>query len=231
MLKDPILRKVQFSTISRIDDLVNAVYDEFKKDFFPGEIVTVLFNEVDWIEGFIREKAKFPMIKGPDGSIQRAAFARYFVRLPDVPGKEALLEYSKIRRDRRVFTKQNLRSFLKNSLQREAWIGAPWLVKEHLAIHYRLPMEIPGHLLQDAKLLANKVYIDPAAAHGAFVAGMRTFADTMQQQMLHVKPTKGRRSNKSEEIARQQQELARMQAMQQQVSQYCDPKAFVPLIV
>jgi hypothetical protein len=75
-----------------------------------------------------------------------------------MPDKEALVDDKHIRRDRKVFTKQNLRSFLKSSLQREAWIGAPWLVKEHLAITHRLPMEIPAHLMQDARLLANKVY-------------------------------------------------------------------------
>lgn len=157
MLRDPILRKVQFSTISRIDDLVNSIYDDFKHDFFPGEEVLVLLDEGEQLEGSIREKAKFPMIRGPDGQVQREAFSRYFVRLVNQPGDEALLDDKHIRRDRKVFTKQNLRAFLKNSLQRESWSGAPWLVKEHLAIQYRLPMEIPAHLLQDAKMLQNKV--------------------------------------------------------------------------
>ncbi|KAK5143484.1 hypothetical protein LTR32_004392 [Rachicladosporium monterosium] len=209
VLKDPILRKVQFSTIGRIDELVNAVYDEFKKDFFPGESVHVFFPDGEHFWGQIREKAKcvmgplpmnctvtymasdrFPMIRGPDGTIQRAAFSRYFVRMPETEN-EALVDDKHLRRDKKIFTKQNLRSFLRNSLQRESWQGAPWLVKEHLAIQYRLPMEIPAHLMQDAKLLASKF-------------------------MLQMKPPRGRRSNKSEEIARQQQEIARMQQMQQQ---------------
>jgi hypothetical protein len=42
---------------------VTAVYDEFKKDFFPGESVTVYFEDGDSFEGLIREKAKFPMIR------------------------------------------------------------------------------------------------------------------------------------------------------------------------
>ncbi|KAK5108791.1 hypothetical protein LTR62_007851 [Meristemomyces frigidus] len=209
-LKDPILRKVQFSTISRMDDLVGAVFDEFKKDFFPGESVHVFFEDGENFTGLIREKAKFPMIRqvhqekpvvqqpfafthtphrGPDGTVQRPSFSRYFVRLPDMSDKEALVDDKHIRRDKKVFTKQNLRQFLKSSLQRESWIGAPWLVKEHLAITHRLPMEIPPHLMQDAKLLANK-------------------------QMLQMKPPKTRRPRPSEEVARQQQELHRMQQMQ-----------------
>ncbi|KAK4546697.1 hypothetical protein LTR36_001915 [Oleoguttula mirabilis] len=217
VLKDPILRKVQFSQISRIDDLVSSVFDEFKKDFFPGEDVLVIFDDGEQMEGVIREKAKFPMIRGPDGTIQRAAFSRYFVRCHNQPGEEALVDDKHIRRDKKVFTKQNLRSFLKHSLQREAWIGAPWLVKEHLAIQYRLPMEIPGHLLQDAKLLANKVYTMPAPTHYR-LASLLNVTNAPQQQMLQMKPPKGRRSNKSEDIMRQQQELARMQQLQQQVS-------------
>ncbi|KAI7492101.1 hypothetical protein KC357_g1334 [Hortaea werneckii] len=218
VLKDPILRKVQFSTISRIDDLVSSVFDEFKKDFFPGEEVLVVFDDGEQMEGVIREKAKFPMIRGPDGAVQRAAFSRYFVRTNNTAGEEALVDDIHIRRDKKMFTKQNLRSFLKNSLQREAWIGAPWLVKEHLAIQYRLPMEIPGHLLQDAKLLANKVHntsnMRPSEDVG--FASSLISANDLQQQMLQMKPPKGRRSNKSDELVRQQQELVRMQQMQQQ---------------
>lgn len=154
----------------------------------------VIMEEGDQFEGQIREKAKFPMIRGADGSIQRAPFSRYFVRLA-VNGREALVDDKHLRRDRKVFTKQNLRAFLKNSLQREAWTGAPWLVKEHLAIQYRLPMEIPAHLLQEARLLQSK------------------------QQMMGPKP-KGKR-NKSglsqQEFARlQQEELRQIQRQQQQ---------------
>ncbi|KAF2721204.1 hypothetical protein K431DRAFT_74184 [Polychaeton citri CBS 116435] len=155
VLRDPILRKVQFSTTSRIDDLVSTVFEEFKKEFFPGEDVLIILDDGETLEGVIREKAKFPMIRGPDGSVQRPAFSRYFVKI-DVSDNEALLDDRHIRRKRNVFTKQNLRSFLKSSLQREAWIGAPWLVKEHLAIHYRLPMEIPQHLLRDAQILSKQ---------------------------------------------------------------------------
>lgn len=143
--------------------------------------------------GVIREKAKFPMIRGPNGEVQRAAFSRYFVRLHHTQEEECLLDDKHIRRDRKVFTKQNLRAFLKHSLQREAWIGAPWLVKEPLAIQYRLPMEIPSHLLQDARLLANK------------------------QQMLQAKQPRRRPKNFSQDEYKrlQHEEMARMQMQQQ----------------
>ncbi|GAB7337147.1 hypothetical protein MBLNU457_g2541t2 [Dothideomycetes sp. NU457] len=155
-LRDPILRKVQFSQVPRIDELVTRVYDDFRNDFFPGEEVTVVMEEGEQMEGLVREKAKFPELRHPDGSIMRAAFSRYFVRLNDQPGHEALLDENHVRRNRNVFTKQNLRAFLKHSLQREAWTGAPWLVKEHLAVQYRLPMEIPPHLQQGARAAADR---------------------------------------------------------------------------
>ena len=183
------------------------MYDEFKKDFFPGEVVHVFFDDGDQFWGQIREKAKFPMIRGPDGEVQRPAFSRYFVRVPDTPGQEALIDDGHMRRDRKVFTKQNLRAFLKNSLQRESWHGAPWLVKEHLAIRHRLPMEIPAHLMQDAKLLANKVRPTLACLTRCL------FADA-PQQLLQMRPPKGRRSNRADEI-QQQQHLAHMQQVRQ----------------
>lgn len=146
------------------------------------------------MQGVIREKAKFPMIRAADGSVQREPFSRYFVQISGNTHEEALTDDKHVRRDRKVFTKQNLRSFLKNSLQREAWTGAPWLVKEHLAIHYRLPMEIPAHLLQDARLLQNK------------------------QQMLQMRPPKNRKnkSNQGDFNQTGTQEEMRMQQMQQQ---------------
>ncbi len=146
---------------------MNAVYDEFKRDFFPGEHVTVLMeHDNEQVTGVIREKAKFPMIRAADGRVEREPFSRYFVRVDNEQGMETLCDDKHVRRDRRIFTKQNLRAFLKHSLQREAWIGAPWLVKEPLAIQYRLPMEIPSHLLQEARLLANKVHHAPRSIFG-----------------------------------------------------------------
>ena len=233
VLRDPILRKVQFSTISRIDDLgmttasyllswltytVNAVYDEFKRDFFPGEEVVVLMDDSqDHVTGVVREKAKFPMIRGPQGEVQREAFSRYFVRAKDDAGKERLVDDKHVRRDRRVFTKQNLRAFLKHTLQREAWIGAPWLVKEPLAIQYKLPMEIPAHLLQDARLLANKVSVDTNFQRSSHVLA---HANIVKQHLLQMKPPRKRTKNFSQDddMRARHEEMQAMQAQMQQVS-------------
>ncbi len=217
VLRDPILRKVQFSTISRIDDLgkfglflrtwyqvlltptVNAVYDEFKRDFFPKEHIIVLLEDAgEQKMGTIREKAKFPMIRGPNGEVQREAFSRYFIQLDNSP-EEYIADDKHIRRDRKIFNKQNLRAFLKHTLFREPWIGAPWLVREHFAIKYRLPMDIPVHLLQESRLLANKV-----RKYSSFISYLQHhFPDLanaiLQQQMLQVKPPRKRTKNFSQD--------------------------------
>ncbi|KZF21493.1 hypothetical protein L228DRAFT_154452 [Xylona heveae TC161] len=150
-LKEPILRRVQFSTVSRIDSLVDKIYDDFKQDFYPGENVTVILDSGERLNGVVREKAKFPELTRPDGMIERKAFSRYFVKLLNRPHEEALVDDEHIVRDRKAFTKHMLRSFIKKTVVREAWTGAPWLVKERFAKDYRIDTNIPAHLLQNIK--------------------------------------------------------------------------------
>jgi hypothetical protein len=148
-LREPILRKVQLSTISRIDNLVDHVYDEFKNDFYPGETVTVTVDSEEKFTGTIREKSRFAALLRPDGSVERKAFSRYFVSLAGNDDEEALVDNDHIQRDRKAFTKAMIRSFLKNSLIREAWTGAPWLVKDKIAQEYRISTEVPHHLKEE----------------------------------------------------------------------------------
>ena len=150
------------------------------------------------------------MIRGPNGETQREAFSRYFVKIHGMEDRECLMEDKYVRRDRKVFTKQNLKSFLRHSLQRESYTGAPWLVKEPLAIQYRLPMEIPARLLQDSKLLAHKVPFTPD-----FFTPKISFcspADQSQQQMLSAKGPRGRKKQMTAEEFKkmQEHEVARM---------------------
>lgn len=71
-------------------------------------------------------------------------------------GREAVVEESQIARDRKVFTKLVLRSFIKKTVTREAWNGAPWLVKNDIAEQYSIDTRIPPHLRYDTKLLERK---------------------------------------------------------------------------
>ncbi len=155
-LKGPVLRRVQFSTTSRIDNLVDEVFDDFKADFYVGEVVTVVLEDGQRLNGRVRDKAKFPGILAEDGSIERRGFSRYFVRLIERPDEEALVDGEHIVRDRKIFTKQMLRSFIKNCVTREAWTGAPWLVKPELAVHFRIDTNIPPHLQYGYKVAERK---------------------------------------------------------------------------
>lgn len=116
----------------------------------------------------MREKANFPDLKRSDGNIERPGFSRYFIQVKDSK-EEALLDGEHLRRHRNAFTKSNIRTFLKHCIQKEAWIGAPWLVKEHLAHMYRLPMVIPLHLSQEAR----SAHLRISQAQRDFAAGKR----------------------------------------------------------
>lgn len=155
-LREPVLRRVQFSTISRIDSLVDHVFEDLKQDFFPGEIVTVVLDTGEKYPGKVREKAKFPEVRNADGTLKHEAFSRYFVLLLNRADEEALVDDSHIVRDRKVFTKQMLRSYIKNTVSREAWSGAPWLVKPFIAEHYRISTNVPHHLQYSTKIAEKK---------------------------------------------------------------------------
>jgi hypothetical protein len=63
---------------------------------------------------------------------------------------------SQIFRDRKVFTKLVLRSFIRKTVTRDAWNGAPWLVKPDIAEYYKIDTRVPPHLRYDNKLLERK---------------------------------------------------------------------------
>lgn len=134
---------------------------QFRSDFYPGERVNVSIDE-DHYQASIRSKTKFPELVKINGEVERQAFARYFLELDQRPGHEAIASTENISRERKVYTKQRIRSFLKLALQREAWAGAPWIVKARLAEKYHLPTDIPPHLTQEAQAKSRKA----TASHG-----------------------------------------------------------------
>lgn len=156
-LKGPVLHKVQFQTVSRLDNLVDYIYEEFKQDYYPGEVVVVFRDNSDTARdhGLVREKTAFGPRVLPDGS-RSLPTTRYLVLIhnPD-KGEEAVSE-DQLCRDRGVFTKSMLRAFLKRTVIREAWNGAPWLVKHEYASQYHIDTKIPPHLRYDTKLMERK---------------------------------------------------------------------------
>ncbi|KAK2626004.1 hypothetical protein QTJ16_004266 [Diplocarpon rosae] len=154
-LKGPILRRVQFQTISRIDTLVDLIFDEFRSDYYPGEAVTVHVVTGERLTGIVRDKTRFGAKQLPDGTVN-PPFSRYFVSLDNRPTEEAVVDDAHITRDRKIFTKQVLRSFIKKTVTREAWTGAPWLVKQDVAAIYHIDVRVPPHLKYECKALERK---------------------------------------------------------------------------
>ncbi|ANB15680.1 Itc1p [Sugiyamaella lignohabitans] len=145
-LKEPILRKVQFCQTSRLDTLVDDLYNQLRQDFYPGEVVIAKSNE-QRIKVIIREKAKFNAITLSTGEVQ-PGYSRYRVEVVGDPTMEMAVDDTQLTRDRKLFTKIILRTFIKHAVSRESWSGAPWLVKSKYAEKYRIDTEIPTELLK-----------------------------------------------------------------------------------
>ncbi|KMQ81607.1 imitation switch two complex protein 1, partial [Lasius niger] len=149
-LKGPILRKVQFQTISRLDNLVDMIYDEFKHDYYPGEDVTVTMDGGERVHGLVRDKTTFGPRMLSDGSYTQPV-TRYLVNVKDSE-EETMVTDEHICRERGIFTKSMLRSFIKKTVIREAWNGAPRLVKHDYAGQYHIDTRVPPHLRYDTKV-------------------------------------------------------------------------------
>ncbi|KAL1899725.1 hypothetical protein Cpir12675_001224 [Ceratocystis pirilliformis] len=154
-LKGPVLRRVQFQTISRIDHLVDNIYDEFKCEFFPGETVTAQITNTEKVQGTIREKIRVGPKLQSDGTMSQP-FSRYVINIEDRENQEAVVDGPAVMRDRKIFTKAVLRTFIKNAVSREAWNGAPWVVKHEFADSYHIDTRIPQHLRYDHKVMQRK---------------------------------------------------------------------------
>ncbi|KAI1326023.1 ATP-utilizing chromatin assembly and remodelling N-terminal-domain-containing protein [Xylariaceae sp. FL0255] len=154
-LKGPILRRVQFQTTSRIDTLVDMIYDEFKSDYYPGEAVTIQLASGERLTGIVRDKARLGSKVLPDGTLTQP-YSRYSTSIDGRPDEEAVVDSEHLYRDRKIFTKSILRSFIKKTVTREAWNGAPWLVKHDVAAQYHIDTRVPLYLRYDNKLLERK---------------------------------------------------------------------------
>ncbi|KAI3398477.1 hypothetical protein diail_9158 [Diaporthe ilicicola] len=203
-LKGPILRRVQFQTISRIDNLVDKLYEEFKGDFYPGEHVTVSIHTGERFTGVVRDKARFGSKMLPDGTLT-VPFSRYFVSLDDSEDHEAVVDDNNIWRDRKVFTKSVLRSFVKKTVTRDAWTGAPWLVKDAIAAQFKIDTRIPTHLryetkVQERKQAQSQKRLSNQMAHPQDMSGVaNSFQNQGPVRLPELKPaTRPPKANKNQ---------------------------------
>lgn len=161
----------------------------------------------DRYSGAIRAKTRFPELQRTDGTIERKAFARYFVELDQRPSDQAVVDEDAVSRERKTFTKQRLRSFLKNAVTREAWAGAPWIVKPKLAEEYRLPTEIPPHLTQEYQTKLKKTAVGQSKKgeyEGQVLHFPQAYGPQQQQQQFHMIKPKGSKNTADDESRTQQ---------------------------
>ncbi|KAL2024404.1 hypothetical protein VTK56DRAFT_8215 [Thermocarpiscus australiensis] len=207
-LKGPILRRVQFQTVSRIDTLVDQIYDEFKNDYYPGESVTVHILGGERLQGVVRDKTRYGSKVNPDGTLTKP-YSRYFVSLNDRYNEEVLVEDSQIFRDRKVFTKSVLRSFIKKTVTREAWNGAPWLVKHDVAEQYHIDTRIPPHLRYDNKLLERKqMQAQKKLSQPDPALGSGPFSPTGPVRLPELKPAPKSHKSKAQQALQAQQQAS-----------------------
>ncbi len=164
-VKEPILRYVSFSTVPRIDVMVDDVYNKFKDDFFPGDQVMVR-GPREKFRGVVREKARFNPIVMSNGTV-RDGYCSYRVLL-ETNEEITVNDSSQMSRERNTFTKWFVKSFLKMSLIRANRVGAPWVVRSNVAKKYRIPAEYPSELKPFKAILEEEIYErhNPLASNG-----------------------------------------------------------------
>lgn len=80
----------------------------------------------------------------------------YHIRLDNSQVQVTKYKASEIQRDRSFFSKLILKQFLRSTVTRESWNGAPWRVKDHLALKYNIPRTVPEAKTRDAIMAAKK---------------------------------------------------------------------------
>ncbi|KAL8855029.1 MAG: hypothetical protein Q9221_000226 [Calogaya cf. arnoldii] len=202
--------------------VADRVYEDFKHDYYPGESIIVASKDGSRSTGMLREKTKLTELLRADGSIERSADARYLVCLNNPSNEEVRVGTEELVRERKTFTKQRLRSFLKKSIHRASWSGAPWCVKPEIASVYSISCNVPPHLSQE-----NQVFQRKAASlqkKNEFDGQLLNFSPGLPQ----LKPKGQKHKRESQDAARLSEEYQRALAAnpdfsnipQQQVEQF-----------
>lgn len=138
-LREPILRHVQFSTMSRLDQLVDRIYVKMQHEYYPGETVYYRFRDHK-TKCVVKERA------APAPGSDPAAEPEYFLQMTKDLVSPSQTPASKLSRDRRAFSKLTIRTFIKHAASRENWAGAPWIVRPEYVAQYDLPNEMPASI-------------------------------------------------------------------------------------
>ena len=183
-----------------------TLLQSFKQDFFPREHVIAVLENGEKADGVVREKVSFN--ERYQNGVFYPATSRYLISVEGDPSAkrepmDVQVEGENMYRDRRVFSKLLLRSFLKGALQKESWHGAPWTVKPHLAAEYNIPTEIPPHLQQRAIVAERKNVL--AMQKGTEPIDQTTFFNYLasKQRPLEVRPPPGGKGGKNHRFIQQ----------------------------
>jgi hypothetical protein len=95
------------------------------------------------------------MFTGQPADEQFRSFT-YTINMEDNNEEITRYKASELQRDRRVYSKLVLKQFLRSAVSREAWNGAPWMVKDRLAKRYNIPTKVPEAKTRDAVMAAKK---------------------------------------------------------------------------
>ena len=96
-----------------------------------------------------------------------------------------------------------LRSFIKNSVTREHWTGAPWLVKENLARDYYITTTIPNNLTYEYQLAQRKMNQNMKKEYEG--NAWNTFY-TQNPQLPELKPKSHKGKGSQQELAQSRQD-------------------------
>ncbi|KAF2751147.1 glycosyltransferase family 57 protein [Sporormia fimetaria CBS 119925] len=140
VMRPRVLAFAQWRTTPRLDDLVNETFDHFREHYMVGERVSVehdgrrqygvIFDITD------SSKAQNVFTGAPSEDQFRTSV--YYITVENGGENIAKHKSADMQRDRSQYSKHILKQFLRSTVSRQNWYGAPWEVKEHLARRYRL---------------------------------------------------------------------------------------------
>ncbi|KAF2126155.1 glycosyltransferase family 57 protein [Dothidotthia symphoricarpi CBS 119687] len=167
-LRSLVLHWVQFQTTSRMDDLVNKTYDHFKEHFMIRDRVSIESDNNTRRFGMITEMTSNEhlqtMFAGQSEDEAYRSFT-YVIKMDDTGENVTKYKASELQRDNRVYSKLILKQFLRSTISRESWIGAPWMAKEHLVKRYSIPTTIPENKTREA-IMAQKKALNASHSNG-----------------------------------------------------------------
>ncbi|KAF2003169.1 glycosyltransferase family 57 protein [Amniculicola lignicola CBS 123094] len=170
-LRSRVLEFVQFQNTARMDDLVNIVFDHFREHFMEGDRVSIeqegksRYGTISRIQDMSVTHNNVFTGQSPDDQFRSFT---YVLTMED--GGEIISRYkaSELSRDRRIYSKLALKQFLRSTVSRDAWNGAPWMVKDHLAKRYNISTKVPEAKTRDAVMAAKKAANNMGPNNGVY---------------------------------------------------------------